>query len=54
MNTLFSKSEIKKLKDELRKQKRKGNNLEGISGLYSAISNIERHNSYTSSNKVLK
>lgn len=54
MNTLFSRSEIKELKDQLRKLKREENNLEGISGLYSAISNIERHNSNTSSNKVLK
>lgn len=54
MNILFSRSEIKKLKDELRKQKREGNNLEGVSGFYSAISNIERHNSNNSSNKVLK
>lgn len=54
MNTLFSRSEIKKLKDELRKQKREGNNLEGVRGLYLAISNIERHNSNTISNKLLK
>ena len=54
MNTLFSKSEIKILKEQLRKQKREGNNLEGVRGLYSIISNIERHNSNASSNKVLK
>ena len=54
MNTLFSKSEIKELKEQLKKQKREGYNLEGISGLYSVISNIERYNSHTRSNKSLK
>lgn len=54
MNILFSKSEINELKDELRKQKRKGSDLECISSLYSAISNIERRNKNISDNKVLK
>lgn len=54
MNILFSKSEIKKLKDELIKQKIKGNDLKGVSNLYSVISNIDRRNTYTSRNKILK
>ena len=48
INTLFSPSEIKKLKSEIIKQKnrRNTNDQNSLNGLYCSISNIERKNKY--------